>query len=47
VEKMTLDDWTYTIQSKVAGTWNLHNQFNLPGDLDFFVLFSSINGILG
>jgi hypothetical protein len=44
---MTLDDWTYTIQSKVAGTWNLHNQFNLPGDLDFFVLFSSINGILG
>lgn len=47
MEKMTLDDWTYTIQSKVAGTWNLHNQFNLPGDLDFFVLFSSINGILG
>jgi hypothetical protein len=47
VEKMTLDDWTYTIQSKVAGTWNLHNQFSLPGDLDFFVLFSSINGILG
>lgn len=44
---MTLDDWTYTIQSKVAGTWNLHNQFSLPGDLDFFVLFSSINGILG
>lgn len=47
MEKMTLDDWTYTIQSKVAGTWNLHNQFSLPGDLDFFVLFSSINGILG
>uniref|UniRef100_A0A8H7KF45 Carrier domain-containing protein n=1 Tax=Bionectria ochroleuca TaxID=29856 RepID=A0A8H7KF45_BIOOC len=47
VEKMTLDDWKYTTQSKVAGAWNLHNQFNLPGDLDFFVLFSSINGVLG
>jgi hypothetical protein len=44
---MTLDDWKYTTQSKVAGAWNLHNQFNLPGDLDFFVLFSSINGVLG
>ncbi|KAE8373903.1 hypothetical protein BDV26DRAFT_296514 [Aspergillus bertholletiae] len=47
VEKMTLEDWTCTIASKVAGTWNLHHQFNLPGDLDFFVLFSSINGVLG
>ncbi|CAH0050712.1 unnamed protein product [Clonostachys solani] len=47
VEKMTLEDWKYTTQSKVAGAWNLHNQFNLPGDLDFFVLFSSINGVLG
>lgn len=47
VEKMTLQDWKHTIESKVAGTWNLHNQFNLPGDLDFFVLFSSINGVLG
>jgi hypothetical protein len=44
---MTLEDYKYTTQSKVAGAWNLHNQFNLPGDLDFFVLFSSINGILG
>ncbi|KAK9350219.1 KR domain-containing protein [Lipomyces doorenjongii] len=44
---MTLEDWKYTIESKVAGTWNLHNQFNLQGDLDFFVLFSSINGVLG
>ena len=44
---MTLEDCKYTTQSKVAGAWNLHNQFNLPHDLDFFVLFSSINGILG
>ncbi|KAJ5787110.1 polyketide synthase [Penicillium paradoxum] len=47
VEKMKLDDWKSTIQSKVSGAWNLHNLFNLPGDIDFFVLFSSINGILG
>ena len=47
MEKMTLDDYKYTTQCKVAGAWNLHNQFNLPGDLDFFVLFSSINGLLG
>ncbi|KAJ5203599.1 polyketide synthase [Penicillium cinerascens] len=47
VEKMKLEDWKATIQSKVAGAWNLHNQFNIPGDVEFFVLFSSINGILG
>lgn len=47
MEKMTLEDWKSTIESKVAGTWNLQNQFNLQGDLDFFVLFSSINGVLG
>jgi acyl carrier protein len=44
---MTLDDFNHTTESKIAGAWNLHNQFNLPADLDFFVLFSSINGILG
>ena len=44
---MTLEDYKYTTQSKVPGVWNLHNQFNLSGDLDFFVLFSPINGILG
>ncbi|KAH6623651.1 hypothetical protein F5144DRAFT_540013 [Chaetomium tenue] len=47
VEKMTFQDWKDTTQSKVAGAWNLHNYFNLPDDLDFFVLFSSINGLLG
>lgn len=47
VEKMTFQDWDNTTQSKIAGAWNLHSLFNLPGDLDFFVLFSSINGLLG
>ncbi|CAN8099325.1 unnamed protein product [Discula destructiva] len=47
VENMTFQDWENTTQSKIAGSWNLHSLFNLPGDLDFFVLFSSINGLLG
>lgn len=47
VDKMTFQDWKDTTQSKIAGAWNLHSHFNLPGDLDFFVLFSSINGLLG
>lgn len=47
VEKMTFEDWENTTQSKIAGAWNLHGHFNLPGDLDFFIMFSSINGLLG
>lgn len=30
---------------KVMGSWNLHQQ--LPCDLDFFIMFSSIAGVLG
>ena len=44
---MTVEDYRYTTRSKIGGAFNLHNQFNLPDDLDFFILFSSINGILG
>jgi hypothetical protein len=36
-----------TIESKVAGTWNLRSQLNLQGDLDSFILFSCIKGVLG
>jgi aryl carrier-like protein len=34
------------LQPKVDGTWNLHRQFESV-ELDFFVLFSSISGIVG
>ncbi len=44
-ENMSLDDWTDSLLPKVQGTWNLHNL--LPKDLDFFVLISSIVGIMG
>ncbi|EPE03579.1 polyketide synthase [Ophiostoma piceae UAMH 11346] len=42
--------WNRSIASKVAGTWNLHHQ--LDGEaggekLDFFVLLSSLVGVLG
>ncbi|KAB8276274.1 hypothetical protein BDV30DRAFT_246578 [Aspergillus minisclerotigenes] len=42
---MSHDDWTQSTQSKVAGSWNLHQL--LPEGMDFFILISSINGILG
>ncbi|EUC45778.1 hypothetical protein COCMIDRAFT_5016 [Bipolaris oryzae ATCC 44560] len=45
LEKLTLDDWNAVVRPKVHGTWNLHN--HLPKDMDFFVMLSSISGIIG
>lgn len=46
--KMTLDQWNAANLPKVHGTWNLHNATISAGlDLDFFVLFSSLSGIIG
>lgn len=42
---MTLEEYQQALQPKVQGTLNLHNQ--LPEDLDFFILLSSVSGILG
>ncbi|OQD84167.1 hypothetical protein PENANT_c014G07229 [Penicillium antarcticum] len=47
LEQMNIDDWQAAIQPKVAGTWNLHTQFSQRGSLDFFVMLSSLSGILG
>ncbi|TGO92077.1 hypothetical protein BPOR_0011g00280 [Botrytis porri] len=44
-EKMSYEDWNISTRSKVTASWNLHKV--LPLDLDFLVLFSSINGIFG
>ncbi|KAI1151541.1 hypothetical protein F4825DRAFT_354477 [Nemania diffusa] len=44
-ENMTYAQWILTINSKVQSSWNLHDM--LPGDLDFFVLLSSLAGICG
>ncbi|KAK6334105.1 hypothetical protein TWF696_002607 [Orbilia brochopaga] len=43
--EMKHSDWTETLACKVSGSWNLHNL--LPKDLDFFVLLSSVQGIIG
>lgn len=46
--KMTLDQWNAANLPKVHGTWNIHNATVSAGlDLDFFVLFSSLSGIIG
>ncbi|KAI1138451.1 fatty acid synthase S-acetyltransferase [Hypoxylon sp. FL0543] len=46
--KMTFDEWNATVAPKVTGTWNLHNATVAAGiTLDFFVLFSSVSGVVG
>jgi hypothetical protein len=45
-ENMTYEDWTCATQPKVEGTWNLHNAL-ANSSLDFFVLFSSLAGLVG
>lgn len=42
---MTVSDYKAVTDSKIKGTWNLHKF--LPKDLDFFVMLSSISGIVG
>ena len=44
-EKMSEKDWNLATRCKVEGTWNLHGLSNT--DLDFFVLLSSVSGIIG
>jgi hypothetical protein len=44
-QNMDMDAWRDSLRVKVQGTWNLHNQ--LPEDLDFFVLLSSMVGVVG
>ncbi|KAJ9293803.1 hypothetical protein DTO271G3_7430 [Paecilomyces variotii] len=43
---MSSDEWNAAIDPKIQGTWNLHDA-SLDQDLDFFLLFSSMGGILG
>ncbi|KAB8264716.1 hypothetical protein BDV32DRAFT_145394 [Aspergillus pseudonomiae] len=43
--RMSYDQWVTATRPKVQGTWNLHDL--LPTDLDFFVVLSSLAGIIG
>ncbi|KAJ5259397.1 hypothetical protein N7478_012378 [Penicillium angulare] len=45
-QKVTIDEWNDTTAPKVKGTWNLHNETQSL-NLDFFILFSSLSGIVG
>jgi hypothetical protein len=42
---MSFDDWKTAVDPKTRGTWNLHEL--LPKGMDFFILTSSISGIIG
>ncbi|TGJ79824.1 hypothetical protein E0Z10_g8943 [Xylaria hypoxylon] len=43
--KMNLQDWNVAVDPKTRGSWNLHDV--LPKGMDFFILASSISGIIG
>ncbi|GJN81831.1 type I iterative polyketide synthase [Purpureocillium lilacinum] len=46
--RMTIQEWKTAVDPKVKGTWNLHNaSLAAQSKLDFFVLFSSLSGIIG
>ncbi|GME49746.1 ketoacyl-synt-domain-containing protein [Neofusicoccum parvum] len=46
LEQMTLEDYYSGLRPKVQGTWNLSNQLS-GQELDFFVILSSIAGVIG
>ncbi|KAL8787706.1 MAG: hypothetical protein Q9195_007662 [Heterodermia aff. obscurata] len=46
IENMTVDDYNAAVRPKVLGTWNLHQQ-SLSLKLDFFIMLSSVAGIIG
>jgi len=44
-QQMEFGAWKSSVDPKVAASWNLHAE--LPASLDFFILMSSIMGIMG
>jgi zearalenone synthase (highly reducing iterative type I polyketide synthase) len=44
-DNYTLEQWQANLRPKVQGSWNLHCY--LPKDMDFFVMLSSIAGLMG
>jgi len=43
----SFEDWNDVVGPKIQGTWNLHNALAANSGLEFFVMFSSISGIMG
>lgn len=48
-EKMAYEQWTGPLRPKVQGSHNLHEYFDSSwgGELDFFILCSSVSGVIG
>lgn len=44
-EHMSYEDWIACVHPKTCGSWHLHSL--LPKGLDFFILLSSIAGVVG
>lgn len=44
-EKMTYEEWTIPLQSKVQGTWNIHEHFGHERLLDFMIFCSPQSGV--
>ncbi|KAI0445140.1 hypothetical protein F4803DRAFT_509526 [Xylaria telfairii] len=44
-QNMSFEEWHAVLRPKIRGTWNLHNL--LPSNMDFFVLLSSLGGMVG
>ena len=42
---MNHEDFNAAVRPKLKGTWNLHKQ--LSKDLDFFIMLSSVSGVIG
>ncbi|KAJ6199405.1 LOW QUALITY PROTEIN: polyketide synthase [Bipolaris maydis] len=46
--QMTYEAWSTVNESKIKGTWNMHNVcMSREISLDFFLLFSSVSGLFG
>lgn len=45
-EGMKFDDYETVVRSKISGAWNMHNAL-IDRPLDFFVVLSSVAGIIG
>jgi acyl carrier protein len=44
---MTLADHNAALAPKVQGSWNLHEYFASQDDLDFYIMLSSLIGVMG
>lgn len=44
-DNMTYEQWVESTQPKIQGSWNLHTHF--PKDMDFFIMLSSMAGVIG